>query len=426
MPPELSSIFSYIWQTIRAWWWLVLPFLLWKPFLYFWLWWRVELYLKKVKFILLEIKLPKESLKPIKAMEEVFAGFHAIHDVFVFREKWIEGQIQLSISCEIVSLGGETHFYIRTPEIYRNIIESNIYSQYPEAEISLAEDYTRNVPLSIPNKDWDLWGCDFVNSRKEDVYPIKTYPKFETEKETEEEKRVDPLAGLLDGMATIGPGEQIWLQFITAPVRDEIPWRKKGRELADKIARRKAITPKKPMIQEAAEILITGKTPEAEAQKEIEIIPPEMKLTPGERDILVAVEEKISKFAFICNIRFFYLGKRDVFFKPRGRFVFGFFKEVSTENLGGLKIWKDTMTKIKSTFFWFLDERRLYIRKRRLFRFYKERLSPLFPRSGGTYVLNTAELATLYHFPSRAVAPAPGVLRAEAKRGEAPPEIPLE
>ncbi len=424
MAPEISLIFSYIWQTIRAWWWLFLPFLLWKPFLYLLLWWRMETWLKAQKFILLEIKMPKEVLKPIKAMEQVFAGFHAIHDIFVFREKWIEGCFQLSISCEIVSLGGETHFYIRTSEIYRNIIESNIYSQYPEAEISLVDDYTKNVPQSIPNKDWDLWGCDFINPR-EDVYPIKTYPKFEVEREVKEEKRIDPLAGLLDGMSTIGPGEQVWLQFIAMPVRDEIPWRKRGRELADKIARRKVVKPK-PMIQEAAEILVAGKPSGVEVLEEKEIIPPEMKLTPGEREILAGIEEKISKFGFDCNIRFLYLGKREVFFKPRGRFVFGFFKEISTENLGGLKVWKDTMTKVKSVPFWFLDERRFYLRQRKLFRLYKDRLTPLFPREGGTFILNTEELATLYHFPGRMVAPAPAIPRVEAKKGEAPPGLPVE
>lgn len=425
MPLEISLIFSYIWQIIRAWWWLFLPFILWKPAIYFWLWWRREEWIKAQKIILLEIKMPKEVLKPIRAMEQVFAGFHAIHDVFVFREKWIEGQLQLSISCEIVSLNGETHFYIRAAEIYRNIIESNIYSQYPEAEISLVDDYTKYVPQNIPNKDWDLWGCDFINPR-EDVYPIKTYLKFETEREAKEEKRIDPLAGLLDGMATIGPGEQVWLQFIAAPVRDEIPWRKRGRELADKIARRKVVKPNKPMAQEAAEILVTGKPPGVEVLEEKEIIPPEMKLTPGEREILAGIEEKISKFAFICNIRFFYLGKREVFFKPRGRFIFGFFKEVSTENLGGLKVWKDTMTKIKSVPFWFLDKRRFYLRQRKLFKLYKERLSPLFPRAGGTFVLNTEELATLYHFPGRMVAPAPAITRVEAKKGEAPPGLPMK
>jgi len=424
MPPELSLIFSYIWQIIRAWWWLSLPFLLWKPAIYFWFWWRREEWLKAQKFILLEIKMPKEVLKPIRAMEQVFAGFHAIHDIFMFREKWIEGQLQLSISCEIVSLNGETHFYIRAGEIYRNIIESNIYSQYPEAEISLVDDYTKYVPQNIPNKDWDIWGCDFINPR-EDVYPIKTYLKFETEREAKEEKRIDPLAGLLDGMATIGPGEQVWLQFIAMPVRDEIPWRKRGRELADKIARRKVVK-LKPMVQEAAEILVTGKPSGVEVLEEKEIIPPEMKLTPGEREILAGIEEKISKFGFDCNIRFLYLGKREVFFKPRGRFVFGFFKEVSTENSGGLKVWKDTMTKIKSVPFWFLDKRRFYLRQRKLFRLYKGRDRPLFPRAGGTFILNTEELATLYHFPGRMVAPAPAITRVEAKKGEAPPGLPMK
>ena len=65
-----------------------------------------------------------------------------------------------------------------------------------------------------------------------------------------------------------------------------------------------------------------------------------------------------------------------------------------------------------------------------MFKLYIERFAPLFPREGdyktGTFILNTEELASLFHFPSRRVAPAPGVPRVEAKRGEAPPEIPIE
>ena len=436
MPIEIPEFFKEIfweklrltlqpaWQIFKIWWWALIPFILFQPAKYLYRWFLMEKWDRTIKRIVLEIKLPKEVLKPIKAMDSVFAGFHAIHDVFTWREKWLEGQFQLNISCEVVSLGGEVHFYIRTPEIYRNIIESNIYAQYPEAEISLVPDYTKNVPQDIPNKDWNLWGCEFINSR-EYLYPIKTYPKFETEREAKEEKRVDPLAGLLEGMATIGPGEQFWLQIMAKPVRDEIPWIKKGRELADKIARRPEKQRRKPLIEEAVEILVTGKPPGAPPEEK-EVIPPEMKLTPGEREILTSIEVKISKFGYDCNIRYIYLGKRDVFLKPRGRFVFGFFKDVSTENLGGLKIWKDTMTKVKSVPFWFLDKRRLYLRQRKLFRNYVSRVTPLFPRAGGTYVLNTEELATLYHFPGRIVAPAPAVPRVEAKKGEAPPGLPVE
>jgi len=423
--PSVPFIFGIFWQFVLAWWWLLLPFILFEPAKYLYRFFLMERWDATIKRILLEIKLPKEVLKPIKAMDQVFAGFHGIHDIVTWREKWIEGVFQLSLSFEIVSDGGQIHFYIRTPEMFRNFIESNIYSQYPEAEISVVDDYTKYVPYDIPNKDWDLWAVDFINPRDE-IYPIKTYTKFETEAEREEEKRIDPLANLLEGLTTLKPGEQFWLQIIVKPVLGkDNPWQERGRELADKLAKRPAKKKPKPMIQEVAEILITGKPTEVEEEVK-EIIPPEFKLTPGEKEILTAVEAKLAKFGYDCNCRFIYLGKREVFFKPTTKIGFGFFKAVSTENLGGLRPWSKTMTKVKSVPFWFLDKRRYYLRQRKMFRQYVKRFPPFFPRAGGTYVLNTEELATLYHFPGKAVAPAPGVPRVEAKKEAAPPELPIE
>lgn len=425
MPPELATIFSYLWQIIRNWWWLFLPLILFRPARALYLYFIQERWDATVKRVLLEVKLPKDVLKPISAMEQIFADFHGIHDVPTWREKWIEGVYQLSLSFEIVSNGGDVNFYIRTPEMFRNFIESNVYSQYPEAEISLVEDYTKSVPHDIPNKDWDFWGTDFINA-KDEIYPIKTYKQFETEKEAKEEKRIDPLANLLEGLTTLRPGEQFWVQIVAKPVlKKDKPWQERGREFADKLAKRPAKARPKPIFQEAAEILIGGKA--VEEEKKEEIIPPEFKLTPGEREILAAVEAKLAKFGYDCNCRFIYLGKRDVFFKPTAKVGFGFFKEISVaEHLGGLKPWSKTMTKVKSVPWWFLDKRRLYLRQRRLLRYYIQRLPPLFPRPGGTYVFNTEELATLYHFPGEIVAPARGVPRVEAKKAGPPPELPIE
>jgi len=431
LPPEFLEtikpalpILREAWKIFKIWWWLFPPLLLWRPLLYLYLYWRQETWDATVKKVILEIKIPKEVIKPIKAMEYVFAGFHAIHDVFTWREKWIEGQFLLAVSLEIVSKEGEVHFYIRVPEAFRKIVESNIYSQYPEAEISEVPDYTKDVPQDIPNKDWDLWGMDLINT-KPNPYPIKTYPKFETEREPMEEKRVDPLSGLLEGLSTLLPGEQLWVQIVARPILEEIPWIKQGLEIRDKLVRRPAKPVPKPMIQEAAEVLITG-TPPGVPPEEKEFIPPEMKLTPGEREIVQGIEEKISKFGFNCNVRYIYLAKRDALFRPRARLPYGFFKSISTANLNGLKPEKTRMTKVKSVWLWFLDKRRLYIRKRRIFRYYTKRWTPLFPRPGGTYILNTEELATLYHFPGRIVAPAPALPRIEAKKGEAPPGLPVE
>ena len=170
--------------------------------------------------------------------------------------------------------------------------------------------------------------------------------------------------------------------------------------------------------------MISGPAEKKEETKEL--IPPEMKLTPGEREVLAGVEEKLSKFGYDCNVRFLYLGKREVFFKPTTKVGFSFFKETSTENLGGLKPNSKTMTKVKSVFFWFFDKRRVYLRKRRMLRYYKKRWVPLFPRPGMTYILNTEELATLYHFPGQATAPALGLSRLETKRQGVPLDLPVE
>jgi hypothetical protein len=423
--PEINSFLNYLWEVIKIWWWVPLPFLLWVPTLYLYRFLIMERWDSKIKRVLLEVKMPKEVVRPIRAMDQIFAGFHGVHDIATWRETWIEGVFQLSLSFEIVSDGGEIHFYIRTPEMFRGFVESNIYSQYPEAEVSLVDDYTKYVPQDIPNKDWDLWGVDYINP-KDEIYPIKTYKQFETEAERLEEKRVDPLAGLLEGLSTLKPGEKFWIQIIAKPVlgKDK-PWQEKGRALADKLAKRPEKAKPKPIIQEAAEILLTGKTGEEEPVEK-EIIPPEMKLTPGEREILSAVEAKMAKFGYDCNIRFLYLGKRDIFFKPTTKVGFGFFKEVSTENLGGLRPWSKTMTKVKSVLFWFLDKRRLYLRKRRIFRYYKKRWPTLFPRKGATYILNTEELATLWHIPGKEAAPALGVPRIESKKKGKPSSLPTD
>jgi len=430
---SLSLIFGYIWQIIQAWWWLFLPFLLGKPLLYLWLWWRFELFINQQKFILLEVKLPEESIKPIRAMEQVMDGIQqGFWDPPNFWEKWWNGKISIGFQLEIVSIGGEIHFYIRCPDYRRDIVEANIYSQYPEAEITLAEDYAKNIPHNIPNKDWDMWASDYKLD-KPSPYPIKTYLEFETEAEKEEEKRVDPLAALLETFAKIKSGEQLWIQIQASSIgqEDAEPFLKEGKAIRDKIAKRPEAAKPKPMIQEAAEILISGPPSEEKKEKPMELIAPELRLTPGEKEIIAGVERKISKPLFTCSIRFIFLGKREVWFKSNLRLAIAYFGNYVTENMNALFPLGKTITKVYSRPpFSIFDRRRRYLRKRKMFRLYLERFPPCFPRKGnyktGTFILNTEELASLFHFPSRRVAPAPGVSRVEAKKAGSPTGLPTE
>ena len=431
---ELGVLFNTVWLIIKAWWWLPLPFLLWPRFAFYWLWWRMELWGNKQKFILLEIKIPREMLKPIRAMETVLTGFWQIYSGPNWYEKWWEGQSLLTFTLEVASLGGETHFYMRVPVKSRNVFEQHVYSQYPEAEILEAEDYTKLVPQDIPNKDWEMWGTDY-RLMKDSPYPIRTYTDFETERETDEEKRIDPMSSLLEGMAKMQPGEQIWVQIRARPIGQEFAdyFMDSAKALKSKLARRPEAAKSRPMINDAFDILVLGKPPEAPKAKE-EIFPPEMKLTPVEKEVLMAVEKKMGKVLFHTSVRYIYLAKRDVFFGGNLRIPMSYFTNFLSSNTNGLVPDGDYITKVKQNWydwFWFVG-RRLYLRKRRLFRNYKFRVWPKFPRWAndlskvGMFVLNAEELATIYHFPSKMVAGAPAVERVEAKKAEAPIELPVE
>lgn len=453
----------YFWQILKNWWWFFFPLILYFPFRFFYFWWiRWEVYYKKsFRWILLEIKPPKEILKPFSAMENIFSTLWGIIDIGNWRERWCNGALPLGyggwFSFEICSFGGEIHFFMRIPDVFKNSAESAIYGQYPDAEISQVEDYTQKVPQDIPNERWDLYSEDYTLA-KADHYPIKTYSMFfekpEEEKRVVEEKRLDPLDQLLEGLSKLQSGEQLWLQIVCNPIIEDIfPWQKKGREEADRIARRKVSRPisvTKEVIEslvsgppEVIETLISGPSKKKEkAEAGLELIAPELRLTPVEREILTAVENKLKKPAYECWIRQVYVCKKD---EPHN---FGNYKlirgylmsQFSTQHLNYLVYFGGTRTRIH----YLAKGRRLYLRKRQRFKEYVERIPSYFPWNfegepppfikligyrvapgkRAVCVLNIEELATIFHLPARVKIPVISVV--EAKKAGPPAGLPVE
>ncbi len=429
VPPEVNFILSWLIEILKAWWWAFLPFFLWPFFKELWLWWRQEIYASKQDpYVVLEIIPPEEMARPIKAMENVFANLWPFYEGRDFKEKWWDGKYQRSFSVEIVSLGGKIHFLLRVPKNLRSLAEASIYSQYPDAEIVEFRDYTQDVPANLPDHpDWDLWGAS-LRTIKDDVYPIRTYLDFESgESLPEEEQRIDPISALLEGLSTLKEGEQMWIQIVMKPVtNDENNYQDRAREIVDKLfGRPQKKESFKPIFQEAVEFLVIG--PKEEVKKEEPLISfSALMKTPGETEIIKSIERKVSKKMYECHFRFIYLGKKDVFFKPNVRIPFGFANQYTTENLNGLRPYKPSMTNVTFGFV----KLRIKYRKRRIFRLYKYRLPPTWPLApkqdgtDGVFVLNTEELASLFHLPSRMVAPTPALPRIPIKRGEAPWALP--
>lgn len=432
----VEAVLTFSFHFARAWWWLFLPFLLFRPTLSFWMWWRNEIFASQQRYIYLEIKMPQDVQKPMKAMEDVFSSLWQIHDPANPREKWLEGKYQLNFSIEIVSTEGVVHFYLRIPEGAQKLVQTAFYSHYPTAEIQIVDDYTRQIPQDIPNKEWELWGTNYI-LEKPSPYPIKTYSKFfEPSPEGEEERRIDPMSHLIEGLSTLGKGEHLWIQLILWPVlhteSNESTLVQEGNDIVAELVRRKV--PGKPVsalggiekdFAAVGKTLMTGNAPTA-AEQERELFPPEMKLTPGEREIVAAIEEKISKYAFRISARFIYIARRENYFGPAKALPMSYFTQFSTATFNNFRPMRKTLTKSYTVLTWFLDKRRLFVLKRRLLRHYLMHIPAFFPHSQGLFMLNTEELATIFHFPGKIVAPSTAVPRVEAKKGEAPPGLPTE
>jgi len=418
-----------IFLILKTWWWLFLPLLLYFPARYFYLWWiNWEVWYKEQEQLMLELIPPGEIEKPFKAMDDIFSSFWPIvYDAPNWRQRWCEGEIAKGpywFSAEIVSIEGKIHFYLRIPKGAKKMFESIIHAYYPETEIFEVSDYTQDVPQDIPNKEYDLFGEDYILVR-DWTYPIKTYRSFEpsSPEGISGERKIDPINSLMEAMTKIKAGEQVWFQILATPILDsDIPWITKGKELADKLARRPSPPKPKPIVKEVFDVLLKGS--KAEESEKQEVFPPEMKLTPGEREIIKAVEEKISKYGFKVSMRSLYVYKKEAYSAPHAAIVRAYFSHFGTQNLNAFFFLQKTRTKIQYLF----RDRRLYKRKKDIFRKYVKRFPPSYPNlfGYGSMVLNTEELASIFHFPIKASVLPPGVPRVYVKKGEPPPDIPTE
>ena len=149
-----------------------------------------------------------------------------------------------------------------------------------------------------------------------------------------------------------------------------------------------------------------------------------MVLTPGERDKLTEIENKIKKPLFRTSIRGVYVAKRENWNASNKTLTRAYFAHFQTQNLNFVRFTTATRPKTHYIF----RKRIPFIRARRMFRNYVLRFPPLFPnRKGEMGVFSTEELATMYHFPIKITGlVAPTMSRVESKKGGPPPNLPVE
>lgn len=426
---ELSNLPSYVlvWKifwTYYGWLPLAITFL-WGISL-LWLKSRRIKFKRSFNFILLAIDVPRDNRQTPKAVENIFSYLAGAHGSINFFEKWWDGKAQLSMCLEIISIDGYIQFIIHTPEVFRDLVESAVYSQYPDAEITEVNDYTEGIPTNYPDDEYDIWGCEYIQ-KENSAYPIKTYKDFEHMLGPPETQYKDTMASLMDLMSSLNKGEQIWFQILIKAIGFE--WPEIGDKEISKIIGEKATSGTNifgTFIDSISKWfgyfwneIVGGEAAQEERAEDKQEMFRIMNLKPKEKKQVEGIQEKVSKLGFEFKIRFVYLAKKEVMNKPKAANGFvGFMKQFAHMDLNNLK---PDLDKTATRAMYFFIERRLKAKKRKLMTGYKSRDDTIGRKPG---IFNIEELASIWHFPVEAVAKAPLIQRTPVRKAEAPAALP--
>lgn len=362
------------------------------------------------KYVLLEIVPPRSISKTPLAMEAFLGALHQTGGESTWYARW-QGKMRPWFSLEMASFEGQVHFFIWTRANFRRLIESQLYAQYPGVQIVDAPDYSRFI--SGKPGEWDVWGCDYKHTDA-DPLPIKTYVEYGLDKTQKEPEQVDPLANLIEFLASAGKGEYVWMQFIVRAHKGEkykkgpkYSWKDEAKTMVDKIrdeTRSEYVDP------------ATGKK-----------MPGFPNPTKGQMEKIAAIERNVSKLGFDVGGRGVYLAKPESFNPIMITGLISAFKAFHSEGWNGIRgagwlmrfddyPWEFRPDKLKNRYRTALVE--AYRRRQFFFDPFGWGISP---EEG--MVMSTEELATIYHIPSRAVE-TPSLGRIQSATAEAPVNLP--
>ncbi len=414
-----------------------------------WIWWLHYVrqdFISGIDFVLLEIIPPRDVLRSPKAMELFFTNALYHWSIKGGKEEFWQGAVWFWFSLEIASIDGQVHFYIRAPTRIRGLIETQIYAQYPQARVKEAEDYTLAIPEITPESEWNGWGCEF-GLLKPEAFPIKTYVDFGLDEDPKEEYKVDPISPLIELFGALQKGEQAWMQIVITPADKTKIWHTKGTWFG-----------KHGWVEESRIQLLKIQAPYAairDANEDGSGGRIEIRTPDHLKNAVKRISEKTNKLGFETGIRLMYVAKKEIF--PVGsrtntsRDLRLIFRQYANPDLNGLNRINATQADFYGAIF-LASKKTVMTLANRMLHEYRERaffhlplrhhifskpywnwpIPNILTLDGvilayahvHTFVLNTEELATLWHFPGQ-ILKVPTLERIESKEASPPTNLPI-
>lgn len=390
-----------------------------------WVFWIQEKYKHHVPHVMYKVEVPQNNEQSMKAIEQIFVQLYGTHNPPDWWEKWWQGYVQEEFALEIVSDGGYITFYVRTPTYFKEIVQAAFYAHYPDAILTEAEDYTKEINVDMINDGKvKVWGSE-MKLEGDDVKPIKPYPGFEHQIA---QKAVDPIANMLEFLSRMQPGEKLWYQILIQPT-DLNHFKERAQVAIDEIVEPGGAGHAGPdivdhiqkfvmnILELVHKLLFGGEdaAPEAHSDRLAE----RQRLTTPEREFVEEVDRKASRWPFHTKVRFMYFAPPNIWDGKKAR----------RGMLGALKLYRFVNAFAEGAltrtdwgtlpYRYVFPQPRLLARARKMFWAYRSRDMERGEHEG--FVLSTEEITAIFHFPSIDVR-APFVAKAQS-RGVEPPTL---
>lgn len=299
---------------------------------------------------------------------------------------WLMGR-EDQFSFEIVAQEKQIAFYAVAPSQSGRYLEQQIHAHYPEAVVEEVKDYNIFKPRNEIV-------AGFLRTQRNLVFPIKTYQKQDS----------DLMNSVLNVMSKLTAEEGMAVQFVVRSAR--AGWHQRAAGIGKKVMQGKSIHE---AVAEASggiwrqlwmELVKSDKDKNDPYKQSSGMV----RLSAMDEESLKSIEEKNSKAGLDVNLRVI----------------------VSAENKGKANLYLDNLASAFSQFNYY-EYGNSFNKKVRTWR-QKQLISGFIHREFDhkiQFLLNTEELASLYHLPLR-TAETPNILWLNARQAAAAAELPNE
>ncbi|MFH1749314.1 MAG: TraM recognition domain-containing protein [bacterium] len=291
------------------------------------------------------------------------------------------------VSLEIVSKGGQISFYVSCPGHLSSLIEKQIHSFFHGAQVEKAPNYNLFDKINPANYLNHTTSAQLGLARSF-IYPIRTYKDLDH----------DSLNNITTALSKLGKDSSAAIQMMIRPSVSK--WQKQCEEKIKSIYEDKKTTGIQNIVKEVGQAAFNPQ--KSDSKSDIKAPPT---ITANKEQEINLIQKKASKVGFDTKIRLLVVSNDLNLAKSNLQNLLSSYAQFTDQGGNRLQKLKYPFRNVQTEVFDFVLRR--------------------FGNPNFATILNTEELATLYHFPNKNIA-TPNIKWLAAKTAAAPVNTPTE